>query len=60
VEVHPDPETMYISTEHILSVIDAHADSTALLLLPGIRTYHHPLPQSPRMTIRNPTNISPS
>jgi hypothetical protein len=29
---------MYISTEHILSVIDEHADSTALLLLPGIRT----------------------
>jgi kynureninase len=43
VEVHPDPETMYISTEHILSVIDAHADSTALLLLPGIRTYHPPI-----------------
>jgi len=34
---------MYISTEHILSVIDEHAESTALLLLPGIRTYFIPL-----------------
>ncbi|KAK4246083.1 pyridoxal phosphate-dependent transferase [Corynascus novoguineensis] len=40
VEIHPDnPERQYISTAHILSVIDEHADSTALLLLPGIQYY---------------------
>ncbi|KAF2135934.1 uncharacterized protein K452DRAFT_362862 [Aplosporella prunicola CBS 121167] len=35
----PDPATAYLPTDYILSVIDAHADSTALLLLPGIQYY---------------------
>jgi len=40
VEIQPsDPERLYLSTEHILSVIDEHAESTALLLLPGIQYY---------------------
>lgn len=50
VDIHPDPETMYISTERILSIIDEHADSTALLLLPGIRT----LTPAPTKKILNP------
>ncbi|KAK4039477.1 pyridoxal phosphate-dependent transferase [Parachaetomium inaequale] len=50
VEIHPDPETMYISTEHILSVIDEHADSTALLLLPGIQYYTGQLFNIPLIT----------
>ncbi|KAF4545028.1 putative kynureninase protein [Lasiodiplodia theobromae] len=35
----PDPGTSYLPTSYILSVIDAHASSTALLLLPGIQYY---------------------
>ncbi|KKY17306.1 putative kynureninase [Diplodia seriata] len=35
----PDPDTSYLPTSYILSVIDAHASSTALLLLPGIQYY---------------------
>lgn len=37
--INPDPTTSLISTEQILSTIDAHADSTALILLPGIQFY---------------------
>lgn len=33
------PTKPTLSTSHILSVIDAHADSTAILLLPGIQFY---------------------
>ncbi|KAK3296448.1 kynureninase 2 [Chaetomium fimeti] len=41
IEIHPpNPTTsLSLSTAHILSLIDAHADSTALLLLPGIQYY---------------------
>ncbi|MCJ1463697.1 Kynureninase (L-kynurenine hydrolase) [Pseudocyphellaria aurata] len=34
-----DPKYPIISTSHILSTIDEHADSTALILLPGIQYY---------------------
>lgn len=34
-----DPQHPTISTSHILSTIDEHADSTALILLPGIQYY---------------------
>ncbi|KAL2170615.1 hypothetical protein VTG60DRAFT_4628 [Thermothelomyces hinnuleus] len=51
VEIHPDePETQYMSTAHILSVIDEHADSTALLLLPGIQYYTGQLLDVARIT----------
>lgn len=39
VTIEPPPDAPLISTQHILSVIDEHADSTALLLLPGIQFY---------------------
>ncbi|KAF2274135.1 kynureninase [Westerdykella ornata] len=32
-------DSPYLSTAHILSVIDKHADTTALVLLPGIQYY---------------------
>ncbi|KAF4306766.1 Aminotransferase class V/Cysteine desulfurase [Botryosphaeria dothidea] len=35
----PDPTTPYLPTSYILSVIDEHASTTALLLLPGIQYY---------------------
>jgi kynureninase len=41
---------MTISTDHILSIIDEHADSTALLLLPGIQYYTGQLFDIPRIT----------
>ncbi|KAK3301737.1 pyridoxal phosphate-dependent transferase [Chaetomium strumarium] len=50
IEIQPDPETLYIPTERILSVIDEHADSTALLLLPGIQYYTGQLFDIPRIT----------
>ena len=34
-----DPSLSTLTTSHILSVIDEHASSTALLLLPGIQYY---------------------
>jgi kynureninase len=38
--VEPDDvERHYFSTQHILDTISAHADSTALILLPGIQFY---------------------
>lgn len=39
-----------LPTEHILSVIDAHAASAALLLLPGIQYYTGQLLDIPRIT----------
>lgn len=43
IPIHPDspsgPDSYYISTAHVLALIDSHADSTALLLLPGIQYY---------------------
>ncbi|KAK5107399.1 hypothetical protein LTR62_001303 [Meristemomyces frigidus] len=33
------PESSILETSHILSIIDAHASETALLLLPGIQFY---------------------
>ncbi|KAF2724543.1 kynureninase [Polychaeton citri CBS 116435] len=39
-----------IHTDHILSVIDKHADSTALLLLPGIQFYTGQLFDIPTIT----------
>ncbi|KAH6839520.1 kynureninase 2 [Chaetomium sp. MPI-CAGE-AT-0009] len=51
IEIHPtDPTTLYISTAHILSLIDQHADSTALLLLPGIQYYTGQLFDIPLIT----------
>lgn len=34
-----DPKTHYFSTQHILSVIEEHASTTAVLLLPGVHFY---------------------
>ncbi|KAF3765211.1 kynureninase [Cryphonectria parasitica EP155] len=39
VEVWPPEENLYISTAQILATIDAHADETAVILLPGIQYY---------------------
>ncbi|KAK0637486.1 pyridoxal phosphate-dependent transferase [Bombardia bombarda] len=52
VEVQPDPSpnNFYISTATILSTIDAHADSAALLLLPGIQYYTGQLFDMPLIT----------
>jgi kynureninase len=36
--IHPDEEYI-ISTQHVLRIIDEHAESTSLLLLPGIQYY---------------------
>ena len=35
----PSPDSPYLTTEHILSVISQHHASTALVLLPGIQFY---------------------
>ncbi|KAL2158160.1 hypothetical protein VTH06DRAFT_4728 [Thermothelomyces fergusii] len=51
VEIGPDePERQYLSTAHVLSVIDQHADSTALVLLPGIQYYTGQLLDVARIT----------
>lgn len=34
-----DPDSSVIATSHIISTIDEHASSTALILLPGIQYY---------------------
>ncbi|KAL8316482.1 hypothetical protein RB597_000401 [Gaeumannomyces tritici] len=49
VELHPN-ENFYISTEQILRTIDEHADSTALLLLPGIQYWSGQLFDMERIT----------
>ncbi|KAK0624052.1 pyridoxal phosphate-dependent transferase [Immersiella caudata] len=49
VEIQPSP-SLYLSTQTILSTIDAHADSTALLLLPGIQYYTGQLFDIPLIT----------
>jgi kynureninase len=46
----PDPKNALISTEHILSVIQAHSDTTALILLPGIQFYTGQLLDIPTVT----------
>lgn len=46
----PDAENPLLPTEHILSIIDEHADSAALLLLPGIQYYTGQLLDIPRIT----------
>ncbi|KAL1871446.1 hypothetical protein VTK73DRAFT_2054 [Phialemonium thermophilum] len=46
----PDSEDNVIPTSHILSVIEAHAQSTALLLLPGIQYYTGQLFDIPTIT----------
>ncbi|KAF2086710.1 kynureninase [Saccharata proteae CBS 121410] len=46
----PDPNTSYIPTSHILSTIDAHASTTALILLPGIQYYSGQLFDIPTIT----------
>lgn len=43
-------ESPLLPTEHILSVIDQHAESAALLLLPGIQYYSGQLLDIPRIT----------
>lgn len=50
IQVHPDPGTSYIPTSKILSLIDEHASSTALLLLPGIQYYSGQLFDIPLIT----------
>ncbi|GAB1321009.1 Kynureninase (L-kynurenine hydrolase) [Madurella fahalii] len=50
IQVHPDPGTSYIPTAKILSLIDEHASSTALLLLPGIQYYSGQLFDIPLIT----------
>ncbi|KAK3374753.1 kynureninase 2 [Podospora didyma] len=49
VEIQPDAN-LYLSTERILAAIDEHADSTALLLLPGIQYYTGQLLDMKRIT----------
>lgn len=39
VVIHPKDNQFLLSTEHIIEVIDQHADTTALILLPGIQYY---------------------
>jgi kynureninase len=46
----PGPKTPLISTAHILSVIEAHAQTTALILLPGIQYYTGQLLDIPTIT----------
>lgn len=51
IEIQPsDPETLYLSTESILAAIDEHADSAALLLLPGIQYFTGQLLDIPTIT----------
>jgi len=49
VELQPEAN-FYIPTEKILSVIDEHAEDTALLLLPGIQYYSGQFFDMPRIT----------
>jgi kynureninase len=46
----PSPEHPVLTTSHILSVIDEHASTTALLLLPGIQFYTGQLLDIPTIT----------
>ncbi|RDL35020.1 Kynureninase [Venustampulla echinocandica] len=46
----PSPSEPILTTEHILSVIDEHASTTALLLLPGIQFYTGQLLNIPLIT----------
>ncbi|KAM7194449.1 Pyridoxal phosphate-dependent transferase [Naviculisporaceae sp. PSN 640] len=53
IEIQPDSASssgLYLSTSSILATIDAHADSTALLLLPGIQYYTGQLLDMPLIT----------
>lgn len=49
VKIQPDANSL-IPTERILATIDEHADSTALILLPGIQYYSGQLFDIPRIT----------
>ncbi|XWW94920.1 hypothetical protein V2A60_002870 [Cordyceps javanica] len=49
VKVEPD-EDSYMATDKILAAIDAHAEETALLLLPGIQYYSGQLLDMPTIT----------
>ncbi len=46
----PSPGNVLLTTSHILSVIDDHASTTALLLLPGIQFYTGQLFDIPTIT----------
>jgi len=46
----PSPKYPVLTTSHILSVIDEHASTTALLLLPGIQFYTGQLLDIPTIT----------
>ncbi|KAK3681047.1 kynureninase 2 [Podospora appendiculata] len=50
VEIQPDAPGFYIPTSKILAAIDAHADTAALLLLPGIQYYSGQLFDMQRIT----------
>jgi len=53
IEVQPDADSesgLYLPTSKILATIDEHADSTALLLLPGIQYYTGQLLEMERIT----------
>jgi kynureninase len=45
-----DPKTHYFSTQHVLDVICEHAETTALLLLPGIHYYSGQYFDIPKIT----------
>ncbi|KAL7936572.1 pyridoxal phosphate-dependent transferase [Trichoderma chlorosporum] len=49
IKIEPDNDYL-IPTEKVLATIDAHADSTALILLPGIQYYSGQLFDIPRIT----------
>lgn len=48
--ISPPPSTVLIPTDHILSIIDQHASSTAILLLPGVQFYTGQFFDIPRIT----------
>lgn len=50
VELWPQNDSLYIPTSQILAAIDAHAEETALILLPGIQYYSGQLFDIPTIT----------
>lgn len=51
IEISPPSQTSaLLTTEHIISIIDKHANDTALLLLPGVQFYTGQLLDIPRIT----------
>ncbi|OQO07932.1 hypothetical protein B0A48_06724 [Cryoendolithus antarcticus] len=48
--IEPPTDSGVLPTDHILSVIDRHADTTAVLLLPGVQFYTGQFLDMPRIT----------